>query len=252
MRSILIFVFLGVLLLGSVGVALGEMMSSVGVSRGDVFRYDYTCYFTSNDPDAVPPASFSSINQTDYFMINVTGVSGASVNFDTTLRGLNGSESFGVCNMDVGTGTASISGYGGPSQASNFYFMTRNVGMMGRMFPSASGSPTINDTLMMNYAGGQRLTGYLVTNTNQTGIMIQSDFYFDQTTGMMVEWRQHNVQTNGILQTNSTQMMQIMSSSVWTVPEFPFSLAVSALIVSTIITGLAKVIVRKRGRSLES
>jgi hypothetical protein len=34
--------------------------------------------------------------------------------------------------MNVGSGMASISGYGGPSGASNFYFMARNVGMMGK------------------------------------------------------------------------------------------------------------------------
>jgi hypothetical protein len=245
--SIFMFLLLGLLFLSSFGVALGEMMSSVGVARGDVFRYRYACYFGSNDPNAIPSASFLSINQTDYFMINVTGVSGASVNFDATLRGLNGSESFGVCVMNVGTGVTSISGYGGPSQ---FYFMTRNVGMMGRMFPSANESPTINDTFMMNYAGGQRLTSHLVTTTNQNGATIQSDSYFDQATGMMVEWHQQNIQTNGASQTNSTQMMQIISSSLWTVPEFPVSIAVSTLIVSTVVTILAIVVIHKRKRCL--
>ncbi len=224
MRKILLFVFFifGVLFLGSFSAAFGEMMmSTVGVARGDVFRYSYTCHFNSNNPNVVSPASFSWINQTDYFMINVMGVSGSSVNFDTTLHGLNGSSSLGVCSMNVGTGMASISGYGGPGEASNFYFMARNVGMMGRMFPSANGSPTINDTLMMSYVGGQRLTNHFATSTIQNGMMVNSDFYFDQATGMMVEWRQQTIQTSGALKTNSTQMMKITSSSIWAVPEFP-------------------------------
>jgi hypothetical protein len=190
MRKILIFVFLifGILLFASFSAAFGEMMTStVGVASGDVFRYGYTCYFNSNDPNAVPPASFSWINQTDYFMINVTGVSGSSVNFDTTLHGLNGSSSLGACSMNVGTGMASISGYGGPGEASNFYFMARNVGMMGKMFPSANSSPTINGTLMMTYAGKQRLTNHFTTSTIQNGMTVNSDFYFDQATGMMVQ-----------------------------------------------------------------
>ena len=130
------------------------MFSTVGVARGDFFRYNFTCYFNSNDPNAVPSASFSSINQTDYFMINVTEVSGSSVNFETMLRGLNGSRTLGVCSMNVGTGMASISGYGGPTAASSFYFMARNVGMMGKMFPTSIASPTINGTVMMPYVGG--------------------------------------------------------------------------------------------------
>jgi hypothetical protein len=248
MRKILfsVLVFSSVLLSGALSMAFGEMMTStVGVASGDVFRYGYTCYFSSNDPNAVPPASFSWINQTDYFMINVTGVSGSSVSFGTMLRGLNGSSSFGLCSMNVGTGMASISGYGGPTEASSFYFMARNVGMMGKMFPSANGSLTINDTLMMTYAGQQRLTNHLVTSTNQNGMMVNSDFYFDQPTGMMVEWREETIQTNGNLQTNSTQMMKITSSSVWTIPEFSPSIVVLLLVGCTVSVATAMALTGK-------
>jgi hypothetical protein len=227
-----VFIILGILFFGSLRTAFAEMMTStVGVAKGDVFRYGYAYYFNSNDPNAAPPASFSWINQTNYFMINVTGVSGSSVNFNTMLLALNGSSSIGVCNMNIGTGMTSISGYGGPTDASNFYFMARNVGMMGRMFPFASASPTINDTLMMTYASGTRLTNHFFTTTNQNGMIVNSDFYFDQATGMMVEWRQEAIQTSGTLQTNSTQMMKITSSSEWVIPEFPASIIVPAFIV---------------------
>jgi hypothetical protein len=252
--------FLGVFILfviftGSISVAFGEMMSSnVGVSSGDVFRYGYNCYFNSNDPHAVAPASFSAINQTDYFMINVTEVSGDSVNFQTMLRGLNGSSSLGVCSMNVGTGMASISGYGGPAAASNFYFMARNMGMMGRMFPSSNLSPTINDTFSMPYAGGSRLTNHFITSTTTNGMMVNSDFYFDQATGMMVQWRQETIQTSGTTQTNSTQMMQVTSSNVWTIPEFPPFIVASAFIVGVpvslmVILGVIKF---KRIRALKN
>ena len=251
MQKILVFVFFifGVLLFGSFSAVFGEMMMpTVGVAKGDVFRYGYTCYFNSNDPHAVPPASFSSINQTDYFMISITGVSESSVNFDTTLRGLNGSSSTGVCSMNVGTGMASISGYGGPAEASNFYFMAPNVGMMGRMFPSSNGSPTINDTLMMSYFGGQRLTNHFTTSTTQNGMMVNTDFYFDQATGMMVEWREQTIQNSGSLLTNSTQMMKITPSSIWAVPEFPtFMVPVfAAILFSTLAVSVIVKFKRKR------
>jgi hypothetical protein len=250
MRKILFFVliiFLSVVLLSSSSMAFGEMMTStVGVANGDVFRYGYTCYFDSNDLTAVPPASFSWINQTNYFMVNVTGVSGSTVSFNTMLLGLNGSSSLGVCSMNVGTGMTSISGYGGPTDVSNFYFMARNVGIMGRMFPSSNSSPTINGTLMMSYADGSRLTNHFSTITSQGGKIVTSDLYFDQATGMMVEWRQQSVQTNGGLQTNSTQMMKITSSSVWTIPEFPPSIIVPMLVVGTISVATAVALISKR------
>ena len=253
--------FLAILLVssvfsGSLSMVFGEMMmSNVGVVGGDNFRFSYTCYFSSNDPHTPPPSSFSAINQTDYFMINVTAVSGASVNFETTLRGLNGSSSLGVCSMNVGTGASSISGYGGPASSSGFYFMARNVGMMGRMFPSSSLSPTVNDTFSMPYSGGARLTNHFVTSTTANGMTVNSDFYFDQATGMMVQWRQETLQTNGSYQTNSTQTMKMTSSNVWVIPEFPTSNIVPIFIicgsVSMAAVGTAK-FRRTRKRHMKS
>jgi aspartokinase len=123
--------------------------------------------------------------------------------------------------MNVGTGMVSVSGYGGPGEETSFFFMARNVGMMGRMFPSSNDSPTINETVMMSYAGGQRLTDHFATSISQNGTTVNSDFYFDQATGTMVEWRQQTIQTGSAVLTNSTQMMKITSSSIWVVPEFP-------------------------------
>ena len=175
-------------------------------------------------------------------MISVTGVSGTSVNFDTTLRGSNGSSSQGVCSMNVSTGMVSVSGYGGPGAETSFYFMGRNIGMMDKMFPSASSSPTVNETVMMSYVGGQRLTDHFDTITVLNGATVTSDFYIDQATGTMVEWRQQTIQTSDSVLTNSTQMMKITASSIWAVPEFPtffvpaFTVALfSALAVSVII-----------------
>jgi hypothetical protein len=248
--SFLALIILGILSFGLLSEVFGEMMTSsaVGVANGNVFRYNYKCYFNSNDPKAVPPASFSWINQTDYFMINVTGVSGSMIDFTTMLLGTNGSRSFGVCSMNVGTGFASISGYGGPADSSGFFFMTRNVSMMGRMYPSMVGSPTVNDTLMMNYMSGQRLANHFSRTTIQNGAAVNSDFYFDQATGMMVQWRQEAIQTSGVIQSNSTQMMKITESSVWVIPEFPISFTISVFIVIAVATlavlGIAKL---KRG-----
>ena len=245
------FIILFVLLTGSLSAAFGEMMPTVGVANGDFFRYNYTCYFNSNNPHVVPSASFSAINQTDYFMVNVTDVSGASVNFETMLRGLNGSSSIGVCNMNVGTGITSFSGYAGPVSTNNFYFMARGVGMMGRMFPSSTSSPTINDTFLMPYASDSRLTNHFETNDNNTliGVYNNLDIYYDQATGMMVQWRQETIQTSGTTQTNSTQMMNIASSNVWVIPEFP-TVFVSALVAVGVASTLGAIGIAKYRRHL--
>ncbi len=241
MRRILPLVLV-ILLVSSCGCfsgAFGEMMSStVGVGTGDVFRYSYTCYFASSDPHAVPDAALIFINQTNYFMLNVTGVSGSTIYFNTILLSLNGSNYLGVCSMNVGTGQPVVSGFGGPS---SFYFMARNVGMMGKMFPSSSFSPTVNDTLMMSYPGASRLTNHFVTTeeNNLISVLNSQDIYFDQTTGMMVQWRQEVIQTIGSIQTNTTETMKMTSSSVWVIPEFPSSIIALTFAVVVSVSALA-------------
>jgi hypothetical protein len=54
---------------------------------------------------------------------------------------------------------------------------------------------------------------------------------------MMVQWRQETIQTIGTIQTNSTQMMNIIFSNVWEIPEFPSD--ISFLIVAMSISALA-------------
>jgi hypothetical protein len=84
---------------------------------------------------------------------------------------------------------------------------------------------------MMSYMSGSRLTSHFTSAAVENGANVNSDFYYDQTTGMMVQWRQETIQTNGNLQSNSTQMLKVTSSSIWNVvPEFPTSLIVPLFI----------------------
>jgi len=132
-----------------------------------------------------------------------------------------------------------------PRRGKQFLLHGAQRGHDGRMFPSANSSPTINGTLMMTYAGKQRLTNHYTTSTIQNGMTVNSDFYFDQATGMMVQWRQETIQTSGTLQTNDTQMMKITESSVWSIPEFPSSI-VAPLIVLGIIPVATALISKRR------
>ncbi len=244
-KPILFFPLLVIFFFSSACLGLDQMMPGVGVGSGDVFSYGYTCYFGTNDPNAVPPIAFSWINQTEYFLVNVTQVSGSVVSFDTTLHLLNGSIIAGRGSMDVGNGMSSMSGYS-PMGTYGYYFMSSNVGMMGRMFLSSSIGPTVNGTLMMNYSGGQRSTDYLSLVVNQNGMMNESDFYFDQSTGAMVEWHQQTVQTSSNFLTNSTQVLNLTSSSVWAVPEFPIFIISLVLIAVTVVLIAVVVAVRIR------
>ena len=223
--------------------ALGQMMSGIGVSKGDSFTYHYTCYFNSNDSSVVMPAEFAWINQTDYYMMNVTSVSGSMVSYSTNMPMVNGTTLMGTGDMNMGNGVNSMSGYNpmGMTGMNSYFFMYSNVNMMGKMFPSSSNSPTINDTTVMLYPGEQRVTNHMSLVNNQGNVMNQTDYYFDQPTGAMVQWRQQYIQTNGNLMANSTTLMQLDSSSVWVVPEFPALLIAPLLFVGAALAVFIKI-----------
>jgi hypothetical protein len=221
--------FLGLLLfllvLGLVSPVLGQMMhEGIGVSDGDSFSYSYLCYFDSDDPSFNMPPDFSWIKQTQYYMMNVTGTSGQVVNYDTHMYFVNGTNIAGNGYLNMQDGVNSMmSGYNPMSgtYGGDYFFMQSNVGMMGRMYPSAANSPTVNDTVTRSYPDGERTLNHMSLILNQNGDINQTDYYFDQATGAMVEWRQQYIQTQGDLQANSTQVMQLTQSTAWAVPEFP-------------------------------
>jgi len=101
---------------------------------------------------------------------------------------------------------------------------------------------------------GSRLTNHFATTTTANGMMVNSDFYFDQATGMMVQWRQETVQTSGSVQTTTTQMMKVTSSNVWAIPEFSTFFVASAFIVGLPVSMLVVlgIIKFKRIRALKN
>jgi len=75
------------------------------------------------------------------------------------------------------------------------------------------------------------------------------DIYYDQASGMMVQWRQETIQTTGTTQTNSTQMMNLASSNVWVIPEFP-TVFVSVLVAVGVASTLGAMGMTKYRRHL--
>ncbi len=238
-------------MLGLVSPALGEMMhEGIGVTDGDSFSYSYLCYFDSNDSGFSMPADFSWINQTQYYMMNVTGVSGQSVNYDTHMYFDNGTSiaGYGYMNMQDGVNSM-MQGYNPMSGTynGNYFFMQSNVGMMGRMYPSNTNSPTVNDTVTRSYPDVERTLNHMYFILNQNGDINQTDYYFDQATGAMVEWREQYIQTHGSLQANSTQIMQLTQSTAWTVPEFPTLIIIPLICAAT----AAAILLKTKNKNLQ-
>jgi hypothetical protein len=112
----------------------------------------------------------------------------------------------------------------------------------------------ITETVLRNYTGVERETNRLaieLTGLNTSNIPEYPEYheyydvYFDKKTGMAVGLRIEQVNSDDELLNGLT--LTIKESNVWTVPEFPSTIAISILM----ITVLAGSIIYKKTRAVQ-
>ena len=89
-------VYIAIFLLVILGIATAAIVyitqtsKSVGVNVGDTFTYKLMGYSVLFNSTAVTPAYLSEYNNTDYYQVNITGIKGSVVSFDTVWKFTNG------------------------------------------------------------------------------------------------------------------------------------------------------------------
>lgn len=206
----------------------------IGVSPGNVFKYDITYYWSSTNPVDVVPAYLVAQNQTDYFQITVETVTSTTVVIQTLWQFQNGTAVNGTDVAEVSSGaTGSI------------YVYAANLTAGGFLFPSATDLPwRINSTEFRSYPSGFReINRIAVNNTDIEGVVYSyMDLYFDKQTGIVVEFTLTNVNTATPNQ-KVVQHFMLKESNAWVVPEFP-SMLILPILMTTI--ALAIVLVKKK------
>jgi hypothetical protein len=192
------------------GTTLVQAQVTVGVSEGDVFEYDYQTNFNSIYSE--PSSELLELNQTEWIRVTVTDISGSQITTDVTTHYKNGTEvdTEGVCDIDTGAST------GGPP------FFSANLNVYDTINPSASDPYYVNATMVRDYTDGQRETNLL--KFEETGEFQDvgeytriTEYYFDKDTGVLVEYYTEFSYTG----LTSIQSSNLVSSSIWTIPEFP-------------------------------
>ncbi len=216
-----LLLLLGTAIIGNVAAQTETV--SLGVSTGDTFKYDLTVFWNSNQPGEVPPLDWIEQNQTDYFQINIQMAVGTTAVLQTSWRFLNGT----VVNQ---TELTDVSGLN-ENITNSIYLYAANLTAGGKLFPLAADLPwVINDSSYRSYGGNYRETNHIEVNRTDLEGEVYSylSLYFDKQTGIIVESRSIDINTNAPTQV-ITRHLVLKESSVWVVPEFPTFIAVPLL-----------------------
>jgi hypothetical protein len=199
----------------------------VGLAPGDSFKCDVVdISWSSNDPNATFPPSgnewLKDMNETEWTRTSVVNVSGMNITCQSTMHFKNGTEETSGGYIDIDTGTNV-----------NMTFMAISADLEANDTIYASGyysSLAINETIVRTYPDTVRDTNHLnMTRGPNSGTINGTEyyyyyamnFYWDRSTGMLVEDSFEEVNQTGEYLTTWSALFRVTESNVWVVPEFP-------------------------------
>ncbi len=186
-----------------------------GLHVGDVFTYNITADSILFTSDAVTPAYLSQYNDTDYYQVSITSVSGSSIGFDTLWKFTNGTALNNPESINLETGT----------NTGDFWAMyLPNLKVNAPLTPKGDNGLIVNSTSTQTYSDSIRTTNnwstenVLVDSSDPTGSTQQDNFIgvsFDKQTGMLTSLT--NVQQYNNPGYNILILWQLTNSTVWKV-----------------------------------
>jgi hypothetical protein len=241
--AILLLASLCVMMVATVYAQTQPATLTPGVKTGDTFTYSVQALWNSNDPNATLGDDVRQMNMTDYFKVEVTGISGAQVTMHTVWRFTNGTEVVGDTTRDLDTGLA----VSGTSIFWAIYGGNLNVG--DRISPMGFNQLTVNSTQTKTCLNHQReintftIIGQFEDNSSRTlsdNMIVQ----FDKQTGMMVALHDLQYYTNP--EYTETIIWQITDSNAITSSVQSFPIEIVAIVVVVIVAALLVAVVALR------
>jgi hypothetical protein len=231
---IVLLSLISIFLLFALVVAASAQPRTVGVSMGNTFTYGVTVSWSSNDPTATPSSDIVEANNTQSGTLSITAISGTNVTGQVTTLYKNSTETTEGGWVDVNTGNG---------ENLTEFLISANLAAGDSIYNSSS-TGTINETVTRTYSSGVRNANLLNMTYSVEGLNYTFNYYWDQSTGVLVELLLQTTNQTAAYTTTSSENVQITSSNVWTVPEFPTW--TSALLILIAVTSATIIISRKR------
>lgn len=222
-----------------------------GVKAGDFFAYSITTHWSTTNSSLSPPVYLVYSNQTKWYNVSVSDVSGTNVTATNIWEYYNGSQNFARVDLEVENGTLNLAT--GETAFTGFYPANLNTNDLLR--PLAPEGPRINETITRDYASGKRDTNvfnysyqvYLVTDLDNSTIGNETlTYYIDKETGVLVE---SFVYTEFPDQIGSIQW-KLVATNVWLVSPRPLSLfEITAIVAIAVVISIVVILyIRSRRR----
>jgi hypothetical protein len=229
-------ILISTLLLLALVVAASAQARTVGVNVGDKFTYSGTVSWSSNDPSATPSSGLVDANNTQWSELTVTAISATIITGQITTHYKNGTEITMGGWVDVSSGNG--------QNITDFVISANLVAGDSVYYSSQYITVTINETVPRIYSGVKRQTNHLNITSSSGTQSSRTDYYWDKSTGVVVEVLQETTDQTGAYTTTSSEDFRITNSNVWTVPEFPTW--TSTLLILIALTSATIVIARKK------
>ena len=177
----------------------------LGVSQGNVFEYNMIARW--NSPSQSAPPELLELNQTKMIKVTVSEVSGSLISTKILTSYQNGTESTADGSCNIGTG-----------ECTGLPFIGANLEKNDLVNPSASEHWYVNETVTRTYQDDPRETNHLKiedTGTSDGVGVVKStyDYYFDKSTGVLVEYTTE-LSYNDV---SSITESKLLASNVWQV-----------------------------------
>jgi len=232
-RIIGILSFCTLMILGIAANLVSAQERTVGVSVGDTFEYGVSFSWNSSDPNATIPDVYRSASEMEWMSVAVVDISNTTVTIHDTMHFKNGTEATQHNILDVDTGNGNMT----------YWIVSANLDINDTLYTSSMYDYyRINETTVKTYPDGTRNTNHMnVTSEANMGVNYQyssMNFYWDRSTGVMVESNMATISLLYGLESNMTAILTMTQSNLWVVPEFS---AFAPLLTLMIIVAVAAV-----------
>ena len=190
--------------------------TTIGVSEGNVFRYEYKIYWNSTNSNDTVPINSIEQNTTEWLQATIKTVTGNTATIAWVQHFQNGTEK--VLNQE-------ITSVGTVNQLSILLYVA-NLNQGSLLLPTSQFPDYwVNSTVSRSYPGGARETNYILysqANIDKDGdgniddLYKYSSRYFDKQTGVLVEANESSVSSAYPSQIFASSY-ELMYSNVWTV-----------------------------------